>query len=76
MKHVLLFLVLAYRAFPLLWRPRCRFWPTCSQYAYEAIQAYGAMEGLRRAARRLLSCHPLGRHGLEAAVRPAKDRLL
>lgn len=37
---------------------RCRFCPTCSQYAYEAIQKYGAVKGGYLAVRRLLRCNP------------------
>ena len=38
--------------------PRCRFMPTCSAYAYEAINKYGAMKGGYLALKRLLRCHP------------------
>ena len=38
--------------------PSCRFIPTCSQYAYEAISRYGAMRGGLMAVKRLLRCHP------------------
>ena len=38
--------------------PSCRFTPTCSAYAYEAITKYGAMKGGWLALRRLLRCHP------------------
>lgn len=59
MKKLLLFLIRFYQkhispAFPA----RCRFCPTCSQYALEAITKYGAWKGGRLAARRLLRCHP------------------
>lgn len=37
---------------------RCRFTPTCSAYAVEAIQKYGACRGLFLAMKRLLRCHP------------------
>ena len=37
---------------------RCRYCPTCSAYAYEAIQKYGAIKGGFLALRRLLRCHP------------------
>ena len=37
---------------------RCRFRPTCSAYAYEAINKYGALKGLYLALRRFLRCHP------------------
>lgn len=38
--------------------PCCRFIPTCSQYALEAIEKYGALKGGRLALRRILRCHP------------------
>lgn len=38
--------------------PRCRFLPTCSQYAAQAIEKYGAMKGGWLAVRRFLRCHP------------------
>ena len=43
---------------PLL-PPACRFTPTCSAYAIEAIQMHGAWRGTGLAARRLLRCHPI-----------------
>ncbi len=40
---------------------RCRFHPTCSQYAFEAITKYGAWKGGWMALRRLLRCHPFSK---------------
>jgi len=45
--------------------PACRFTPTCSEYASEAIQEYGLLRGFTRAAGRLLRCHPLHRGGFD-----------
>lgn len=39
----------------------CRYWPTCSQYALEAMEAHGALRGGWLTARRLLRCHPWAR---------------
>jgi putative membrane protein insertion efficiency factor len=41
----------------------CRYTPSCSQYAKEAVQKYGAVKGSWLATRRLLRCHPWGGHG-------------
>ena len=41
--------------------PACRFLPTCSQYALEAVEKYGAVKGGALAARRLAKCHPFYR---------------
>jgi putative membrane protein insertion efficiency factor len=45
--------------------PACRFTPTCSQYALEAIQRYGAVRGAWLAARRLTRCHPFHPGGFD-----------
>ncbi|HET9113401.1 MAG TPA: membrane protein insertion efficiency factor YidD [Burkholderiales bacterium] len=45
--------------------PRCRFTPTCSQYAIEAISKYGGIKGSRLAVRRLLCCHPRSSGGYD-----------
>ena len=65
MKKLLLALIRIYQkyvspAFP----PRCRFIPTCSQYAVEAIEKYGALKGSWLALKRFSRCHPfhLGEH--------------
>ncbi|HTV92573.1 MAG TPA: membrane protein insertion efficiency factor YidD [Verrucomicrobiae bacterium] len=42
---------------PLL-GPSCRFYPSCSQYAVEAIQKHGAVRGIALALARLMRCHP------------------
>jgi putative membrane protein insertion efficiency factor len=48
-------------AFP----PRCRYIPTCSEYAAEAIEKYGAARGGLLAAKRLLRCHPFRKGGYD-----------
>ena len=45
--------------------PTCRFEPTCSQYAFEALRKHGPIKGLYLAVRRLLRCHPWGGHGYD-----------
>ncbi|MCQ2133123.1 MAG: membrane protein insertion efficiency factor YidD [Bacteroidaceae bacterium] len=45
--------------------PTCRFTPTCSQYAVEAIRKHGPLKGLYLAIRRILRCHPWGGHGYD-----------
>jgi putative membrane protein insertion efficiency factor len=48
----------------------CRFVPTCSEYAVEAIQGHGALRGMVMSARRLARCNPWGGHGVD----PVPDR--
>ena len=45
--------------------PYCRFTPTCSRYAYEAITKYGAVKGGYLTVRRLLKCHPFHEGGYD-----------
>ena len=62
MKRVFLLLIRFYqRCISPGLPPRCRFIPTCSQYAVEAIEKYGAWKGGWLALRRLLRCHPFYR---------------
>ncbi|MGD9505885.1 MAG: membrane protein insertion efficiency factor YidD [Syntrophobacteraceae bacterium] len=50
-------------------RPSCRFIPTCSEYAYEAIQIYGPIKGLHLSLMRLLRCHPFHPGGYDPVVK-------
>ena len=43
----------------------CRYWPSCSQYALEAIERHGATRGGWLATRRISRCHPWGGHGVD-----------
>lgn len=54
---------------PLL-GPRCRFHPSCSHYACEAIAVHGAAKGTQLAAKRLLRCHPWGGSGVDPVPAP------
>ncbi|MBR5478644.1 MAG: membrane protein insertion efficiency factor YidD [Clostridia bacterium] len=67
MKKLLLRLIRFYRKnISPLKKPCCRFTPTCSQYALEAIEKYGALKGSYLALRRILRCHPFsGKSGYD-----------
>jgi putative membrane protein insertion efficiency factor len=68
MRWLLVHLVLLYRA--TLGRflgGHCRFHPTCSQYALDAIDKYGPYRGAYKALRRILRCHPLSKGGYDPA---------
>ena len=52
----------------------CRFYPSCSNYAAEAIQVHGALRGSALALRRLSRCRPLGPHGVDLVPEPHKTR--
>lgn len=48
--------------------PSCRYVPTCSEYAMEAVERYGALRGSWKALNRLLRCHPFVRGGYDPVV--------
>jgi putative membrane protein insertion efficiency factor len=62
-------LVTAIRSYQLVvspWLgPACRFEPSCSSYAIEAVERHGPLRGPWLAIRRLIRCHPLGNHGYD-----------
>ncbi|WP_186406188.1 membrane protein insertion efficiency factor YidD [Candidatus Accumulibacter aalborgensis] len=66
MKRLLLALIGVYRyaLSPMLAR-RCRFFPSCSEYATEALEKYGARKGTRLALHRLSRCHPWNPGGFD-----------
>ncbi len=60
---------------PLKWTlfgeaARCRYTPSCSQYAFVAVQRFGPLPGARLAVARVCRCHPWGGHGFD----PVPDR--
>ena len=64
MKKVLIFIVKAYKKIisPIK-PPCCRFYPTCSQYAIEALEVHGAIKGTALAVKRLFRCNPFCKGG-------------
>ena len=66
MKKFLIALIKFYRtAISPYHRPCCRFTPTCSQYAMQAIEKYGALKGSFLAVRRILRCNPFHKGGYD-----------
>lgn len=67
MKGVVLFFIDLYRRYlsPLKPRPCCRFFPTCSAYAAEAVREWGVICGLGLSLWRILRCNPFSRGGID-----------
>ena len=68
MKWLLIHLVLLYRVtLGKLLGGHCRYYPSCSQYAIDAVNKYGAARGAWKAAKRVAKCHPFGGKGYDPA---------
>jgi len=65
-KKILLVFIKSYQYLlsPVL-GPSCRFYPTCSNYAYEAILRYGPLKGLIFTFKRIIRCHPFNAGGID-----------
>lgn len=58
---------------PLL-GPRCRFYPSCSHYACEAIEKHGTIKGVGLAAQRIARCHPGSEGGFDPVPEPEANK--
>lgn len=66
MKHFCILLIKFYQKCISPWLPdRCRFYPTCSQYAIEAFREHGFFVGLFLTIKRVLRCNPFGGSGVD-----------
>ncbi len=75
MKLLLLFILKVYRKIiSPLFPPRCRFYPSCSQYCIESIEEYGVARGLYLAGKRILRCHPFNPGGYDPVVKKSTER--
>ena len=75
MKKIFLALIRFYQKNISAFRPAvCRFTPTCSQYAVEAIEKFGALKGGFLALKRLLRCNPCFRGGYDPVPEKTQDR--
>lgn len=66
MKKILIFLIKLYQKYVSpLFRSKCRFYPSCSQYAILAINKYGVIKGSIKAIYRILRCNPFSKGGID-----------
>jgi len=74
MRFVLVYLIRGYQlAISPLLGPRCRFYPSCSHYAREAIEAHGALRGTWLSVKRISRCHPLNDGGFDPVPKHTHD---
>lgn len=69
MKYILISLIRLYQIIPGPWHDTCRHYPTCSNYAIEAIDYYGSIKGSYLAIKRILRCNPWGTFGYDPVIK-------
>lgn len=73
MRSALIAVIRLYQKFiSPLWAPRCRFYPSCSSYAAEAIEKHGPLVGLYLSALRIIRCHPFNPGGYDPVERKTR----
>lgn len=72
MKKILIQLIKLYQKIPGGFHNMCRHTPTCSNYAIEAIEYYGAWRGAILAIKRILRCNPWGTYGYDPVIKKEK----
>lgn len=73
MKKILIKLIRLYQSIPTNMHNACRFTPTCSNYAIEAIEYYGVFKGSYLAIKRVLRCRPGGEYGYDPVIKEGKN---
>ncbi len=71
LKRLVLFLINIYQKISALTPPRCRFYPTCSEYTKQAIVKFGLIKGGILSVKRICKCHPLHEGGYD----PVPDKV-
>lgn len=72
MKKILIKLIKFYQILPIHTHSSCRFYPTCSNYAIEAIEIHGSFRGMILTIKRILRCNPFNKKGGIDLVPPKK----
>lgn len=72
MKKILIWIIQLYQKIPFSSHNSCRFIPTCSNYAIEAIDRFGSVKGSYLTIRRILRCNPFGKSGYDPV--PIKEK--
>ncbi len=72
MKKLLLKLIAIYQELPLRSHSNCKYYPTCSEYAKEAIEEYGSFKGTFLSIKRILKCNPFSKGGIDLVPKKQK----
>ena len=65
MKKFLLKLIYIYQITPVSSHSKCKYYPTCSNYAKEAIEVHGSIKGMFLSIKRILKCNPFSKGGID-----------
>ena len=65
MKNVLIKLIKLYQKTPGLFHKQCKFYPTCSEFAIDAISKYRSIKGVYLAIKRIIKCNPWSKGGID-----------
>jgi len=77
LKTIVLLLLRGYKWGVSPWLlPACRYVPTCSEYAIEAVERYGVAVGIAKTIWRLLRCHPWAKGGVDPVTRSSRTRIV
>lgn len=71
-KKVIIWFIKLYKKIPGPWHNSCRYYPTCSSYAIEAIEKHGVPKGMYLSIKRILRCNPWHKPGYDPV--PLKDK--
>ena len=74
MKHILIKLIKLYQKIPGNFHNSCKYIPTCSNYAIDAINEYGSIKGSFMAIKRILKCNPFSKGGIENVQKRSLDK--
>lgn len=72
MKKIIIKVIRIYQKLPLSIHKMCRFTPTCSEYAIEAIERFGVIKGSYLSIKRIIKCNPLGSYGYDPVPKRSK----
>ena len=65
MKKILIALIKLYQKIPGPWHSACKYYPTCSNYAIEALEKYGSAKGICLILKRIFKCNPFSKGGYD-----------
>ena len=69
MRKILIGIIRIYQKIPGPWHNACRHYPTCSNYAIEALEEYGSIRGSIMSIKRILRCNPFGTSGYDPVIK-------